>query len=287
MAFKIAGVQMDVLLGETRHNLERMVSFLEQTAKEGADLTIFPECALSGYCFESLDEARLFAETLPGPTTATLTEQCAQFGAHIIFGLLESDGDRVFNACALVGPDGLVASYRKVHLPHLGVDRFVDPGNRPFSVESLGDVRLAMNICYDSAFPEAARAVALDGADLIVLPTNWAVGAEKTPAYVINARALENAVYYAAVNRVGTEQGFRFIGNSKICAPDGSTISEAAHERETILHASVEVERARCKHQVRVPGEYEIDRFGDRRPAMYSRVVQPVEPDTDVDERSA
>lgn len=278
---------MDVLLGETRHNLERMVSFLEQTAQEGADLTIFPECALGGYCFESLDDARRVAEPLPGPSTSAVAEQCARFGTHMIYGLLESDGERVFNACALVGPDGLVASYRKVHLPLLGVDRFVNPGDRAFSVEALGDVRLAMNICYDSAFPEAARAVALDGADLIVLPTNWAVGAEKTPAYVINARALENAVYYAAINRVGTEQGFRFIGNSKICAPDGSTIAEASHGRETILQATVEVERARRKHQVRIPGEYEIDRFGDRRPSMYSRIVEPTEPDTEIDERSA
>jgi 5-aminopentanamidase len=131
-----------------------------------------------------------------------------------------------------------------------------------------------MNICYDGAFPEAARVMALDGADLIVLPTNWPPGAECTAEFVINARAMENHVYYLAVNRVGTERGFRFIGQSKICGPHGEVLAEARHENEAILYAEIDPALARRKRVVRVPGLHEIDRFADRRPEMYRRLAE-------------
>lgn len=130
-----------------------------------------------------------------------------------------------------------------------------------------------MNICYDSAFPEASRVLALDGADLIVLPTNWPPGASCLADYAVPSRAMENRVYYIAVNRVGQERGFHFIGRSKICNVDGGVLAEAPHEQEAILYAELDLERARNKHIVRVPGKHEIDRFADRRPDLYGRIV--------------
>ncbi len=108
---------------------------------------------------------------------------------------------------------------------------FTTPGNRPFAVQDAGDLRVGMNICYDASFPEAARSLALLGADLIVLPTNWPPGSECTAACCINARALENGVFYLAVNRVGTERGFRFIGQSRICDPTGDTLTTRSRHR--------------------------------------------------------
>jgi 5-aminopentanamidase len=134
-----------------------------------------------------------------------------------------------------------------------------------------------MLICYDAAFPEAARSLALDGADLICLPTNWPPGAECTCQYVVNTRALENNIYFAAVNRVGTERGFRFIGGSKVCAPDGATHAEAVGEAEQAIYANLDLAWARNKHVIRVPGKHEIDRFADRRPEMYARLTAPRE----------
>jgi predicted amidohydrolase len=131
-----------------------------------------------------------------------------------------------------------------------------------------------MSICYDGAFPEPSRAMALDGADLIVLPTNWPPGAECTAEFVINTRAMENNVYYMAVNRVGVERGFRFIGKSKICGPNGDVLALANHEDETILYAEIDPAKARRKRIIRVPGKHEIDRFADRRPEMYGRLVE-------------
>jgi predicted amidohydrolase len=186
--------------------------------------------------------------------------------------MLEASDGKLFNACVLIGPDGIVAGYRKIHLPFLGIDRFTDPGDRPFSVHSAGELRVGMNICYDSAFPESARVMALDGADLIALPTNFPPGAECMAAHVANTRAMENNVYYACVNRVGTERGFPFIGQSKICDPSGRLLAEAAHTNEEILYADIDIQRARTKRIVRVPDKHIIDRFNDRRPEMYGRI---------------
>jgi 5-aminopentanamidase len=272
---KIAGVQMDVSLGQIDANLEKMAAFLRQTAAAGARLTVFPECAATGYCFESLAEARTVAQPVPGPITQAMTRASKASGSYAVFGTLEADGDAVFNAAVLVGPEGVVGVYRKVHLPYLGVDMFTTPGDRPFAVQAAGELRVGMNICYDASFPEAARSLALLGADLIVLPTNWPPGSECTAACCINSRALENGVYYLAVNRVGTERGFRFIGQSRICDPTGNTLSTAQGIGEEILYAEIDLARARNKHYVRVPGKHEIDRFADRRPEMYTVLTKP------------
>lgn len=273
--WKIAGAQIDIQFGDKAANLRRMQEALEQTSRAGARLTVFPECALPGYCFDGLEEAMPLAEPIPGPGVQAIAELAARHRQFVIFGLLERDGDRIFNACALVGPDGLVGSYRKAHLPYLGVDRFTTRGDRPFEVFDAAGLKIGMNICYDGAFPEAARALALAGADLIVLPTNWPPGAECTADFVINTRAMENNVYYMAVNRVGTERGFTFIGKSKICDPSGCTMAEAPHADPAILYATIDPARARRKKIIRVPNKHEIHRFDDRRPDLYGPLVAP------------
>ena len=270
--FRIAGVQLDVALGDIEQNLDRICERLREASRQGAHLTVFPECAVTGYCFDSLDEARPFAETLPGASCERIAAVCRESGGYAVTGLLEQDGDDIFNACVLIGPEGLVASYRKIHLPFLGIDRFVTPGDRPFQVHDAGGLRVGMNICYDSAFPESARVMALEGADLIVLPTNFPRGAECMSEHVVQTRAMENKVYYACVNRIGTERGFPFIGGSKISDPHGCLLDQAAQE-EAILYAEIDPQVARVKRVVRVPGKHEIDRFADRRPEMYGKVA--------------
>ena len=272
---KIAAVQMDVKIGEVERNLTAIEDRLREAAANGAGLVILPECAVTGYCFDSLDEARPFAETVPGPATRRVTSACANLGIHAVFGMLESDNERVFNAAVLTGPEGVVGSYRKVHLPYLGVDRFVSYGDRAFETCDAGDLRIGMNICYDSAFPEASRCLALAGADLIALPTNWPPGAECVAGHVLNTRAMENGIYFAAANRVGEERGFRFIGQSRICAPNGTTLATAGPEEEVTLYAEVDPQVARMKRVVRAPGEHAIDRMADRRPDMYTALTEP------------
>jgi len=278
--WKIAGVQMDCRLGDKVHNLERIRTFLAAAADQRAQLVIFPECALTGYCFESLAEALPHGEPLPGPMTETLAADCRRLGVRAVVGLLERPAgqDQLFNACALVGPEGVIAGYRKIHLPFLGVDRFTTPGDRPFAVHDLGDLRVGMTICYDGSFPESTRALMLLGADLVVLPTNWPVGAQLTIRYLVQCRALENHLYYAAVNRVGTERGFRFLGQSRLVNCLGELLAAGSEDREEMLFAEIQPETARNKHLVRIPGQFEVDRLADRRPEMYGPLCEARKP---------
>ena len=112
------------------------------------------------------------------------------------------------------------------------------------------------------------------GADLIVLPTNWPTGAASTVCHLVPARAMENHVYYAAVNRVGEERGFRFIGRSRIIAPNGDLLATGSGHGEDILLADIDPAVARNKHIVKVPGKYELDRLADRRPDMYGPLCE-------------
>jgi predicted amidohydrolase len=272
---KTAAVQMEPILGAVDRNLEKMLARLEEAAAAGARLIVFPECALTGYCFESREEALPFAETTRGPTATRFASACARLGVWSIHGFLEKDGSRLYNACLLVGPDGPVASYRKVHLPFMGIDRFADPGDRPFAVHGVGGAIIGMHICYDGAFPETARVLALLCADLLVLPTNWPTHSECAAEHMIATRAMENVVYVMAVNRVGEERGFRFIGRSSIAAPSGQVLAFASPDREELLYADIDPAISRRKRLVRVPGKGEVDRIADRRPRFYEPILRP------------
>jgi 5-aminopentanamidase len=272
---RVAAVQMEPKLGEVAANRHAILAKLREAARAGARLVVFPECALSGYGFGGRDEARECAEPIPGPSLHRLATACAELGVFAVVGLLERDDDRLFNACALVGPAGVVGSYRKVHLPYLGVDRFADPGDRPFAVHDAGGVRVGMHICYDGTFPETGRVLTLLGAELLVLPTNWPTHAEGAAEHLMACRALENVVYAMAVNRVGEERGFRFIGRSSIVGTGGERLAFASPDREEVLYAEIDPARARQKRLVRVPGLHEIDRIADRRPRFYTPLVEP------------
>ncbi len=272
----VSGVQTQVTFADTRANLDRMMTWLSAPELSQSDLVVFPECMLSGYCFASLDEARPQAESIPGPATRAVEQWCRDNDAFVAFGMLEiGEQGQLYNSCPLLGPDGVVGVYRKVHLPFLGVDRFTTQGDNMYRAFTADAMRVGVHICYDGSFPESSRALALDGADLLILPTNWPPGADTFAKYLPNARALENNVYFMSVNRVGTERGFRFIGNSRICDPNGNPLADAPHEKECILTAEIDLAAARNKRLVRVPREHVIDRWADRRPEYYRSLAEP------------
>jgi predicted amidohydrolase len=271
----VAVLQIEPRLGLIAENLKTILRRLDQAAAAGAKLAVFPECALSGYGFGSRQEGFDHAVPIDAHEVKQVAFQSKRTGCACIFGLLERDGSRFYNACVLVGPDGVVGTYRKVHLPFLGVDMFVDPGDRAFAVHQVLGLKIGMHICYDGSFPETARVLTLLGADLIVLPTNWPTHSECAAEHMIPTRAMENTVYVMAVNRVGVESGFRFIGGSSIADPSGSVLARAGADAEEILIAEIDPLRARNKHLVRVPGRHEINRIADRRPAFYRPLVEP------------
>ena len=272
---RVAAVQMDVRFGEVAANRDAIIERLDRAADLVARFIVFPECALTGYGFSSQAEAARFAEAIPGPSLSTIAIACAMRKVYAVVGMIERDGTSVFNTCALLGPGGVVASYRKVHMPFMGLDRFATPGNRPFAVHDAGGLRVGMHICYDSTFPEAARVLGLLGADVIVLPTNWPAGTECQAEHIMPTRCHENVVYGIVANRIGEERGFRFIGRSSIVAPDGTALARAAGDGDEILTADIDPMKARVKRIVRRAGEHEIDRIADRRPRFYGPIVAP------------
>ncbi|HUK91475.1 MAG TPA: carbon-nitrogen hydrolase family protein [Blastocatellia bacterium] len=284
---KIACAQMDLALGDTAGNRQKIIDGIARAANEFAELVIFPECAVTGYCYQSLEEAAPAAESADGPTASDVTEACRRLGIHAIYGYIEKDGANYYNSARLISPGGPVGNYRKVHLPFLGVDRFLKPGDKPWEVYDLPFGRVGINICYDASFPESARALKLLGAELIILPANWPKGAWRTAEYVVNSRANENHVNFAAVDRVGEERGWRFIGRSKVIDFNGDTVVEGGPEAEELLIAELDVKAASNNKILNVPGEYEMDRIGDRRPEFYTLLTAAPEKNTPEKSRPA
>jgi predicted amidohydrolase len=273
--YQVAAVQMDIRIGDIPANLQKVYERLQESVAQGSWLTVFPECTTTGYCFSSYHEARELAEPLVGPTTQRLMEMCRKLQTRAVVGLIELAEDRIYNSLVLVGPTGILGHYRKVHLPMLGLDRFTFPGDRGFAIVDLGEMRIGLIICYDCSFPEASRILALQGADLIVLPTNWPPTSGHTAELIPPARALENHVYFLAANRVGRERGFDFVGKSRICDPRGATLALADQVQETILYADIDPHFARSKHLVNIPGQHEVHRMRDRHPECYAQLLSP------------
>jgi predicted amidohydrolase len=265
---------MDPTLADVATNLGRCLESLNIAAKAGADLVVFPEAALTGYVFSNLAEATPVTETIPGPSTDAIAHVCRRLNLHAVVGLLENDGGRYYNASVLIGPAGLIGKYRKLHLPYLGIDRFLSPGNLPPRVHETSLGRIGLTICYDLDFPEYVRVLALMGAQIVVTITNWPDDIEFVPDHVVQVRARENMVNHVAVNRAGEERGVRFIGRSKVADPSGTCLIEGKHYTEDLIFADIDPTAADQKRKIVRPGELEVDMLKDRRPEFYGLLAE-------------
>ncbi|MEO6059706.1 MAG: carbon-nitrogen hydrolase family protein [Candidatus Limnocylindria bacterium] len=272
---KVAACQIDPQFGEVDRNLECIERWVVDAARAGANLVVLPEAATTGYAFTSLDEALPVARRAGVIAPELLAGLSAKLAITIVCGTLEAEGDEIFNSALVMSPDGRRFKYRKMHLPFLGIDRFATPGpDAPWVVEVAG-LRLGVLICYDLRFPEAARVCALEGADLIALPTNWPVGVSFHPGIFAPARAAENHCYLLAADRVGTERDVTFIGRSLLIDYDGNQMAMASDTDEEMIVGEIDPEAARATHVRRRPGEHEWDTMADRRPGLYERLLRP------------
>lgn len=270
---KVAVVQMKPELNQTESNFEKIAHFCSRSSDEAAELVLFPECALSGYIL-TREEATDLAEPIPGPTSDKLVDLCKEHRLHLMVGTLELEGGRLYNTSILASPEGYLGKYRKAHLPFLGVDRFVEPG------ESLGELfvtragKLGALICFDLRFPEAARVLALNGAQILLAPSAWHHSSALYPELLVPTRSVENRVFIMAADQTGSARGVRFLGRSLITAPDGEVLAETGASDETLLFADIDVSLAEEKKLVFKPGEFELDLFGGRRPELYSGLTK-------------
>jgi predicted amidohydrolase len=276
----VAAVQTDPRLGDVAGNLDRIASWTRRAANEGAELVVFPECAVNGYRYDSREEALGDAQTVPGPATDVLEGVAAKTGVHVAVGIVERDGDRLYNCAALIGPDGLVTKYRKTHIPFQAVDRFVTPGDIPLHVVETPIGRVGMLICYDLRFPEPARVLALSGVQIIANLTNLPPPGWVQPEFIFRARAAENRVWLVCADRVGTERGVEFIGRSAIVGPSGVTLAEARESAEEMLVQRIVPSEADEKDLVFDPGVYEMHLLSDRRADLYGALTASAVPQT-------
>jgi predicted amidohydrolase len=261
---KVGLVQSSPKFGEVERNVDIA---LRRVYKADADLIVLPELFNTGYRFRSAKEALRLAEKVDGgPTVERLIEVARAKKAFIVAGLAERAGKKVYNSSVLVGPKGLVGTYRKAHL-FSTEKRLFTPGNMPFKVYDIGKAKIGMMICFDWIFPEAARTLALKGADIICHPSNLVL--PHCPKAMIT-RCLENRVFAITANRVGTEarvgkEKLRFIGKSGIVAPDGEVLARANSTRtETCV---VEIDPKMARNKQITPKNNILE---DRRPAIYT-----------------
>ena len=170
---RIACLQMEPKVGEKHRNLERSLEMIDQAGSAGASLVVLPELCNSGYVFETRAEAGDLAEEIPGgPTCKAWAEAAARFDLHLVAGIAERDGRALYNSAVLIGPKGVIGTYRKNHL-WAAENLFFEPGNLGVPVFHSDIGRIAIAICYDIWFPEIFRLAALQGADVLCVPTNW------------------------------------------------------------------------------------------------------------------
>lgn len=277
---RIAVAQYAPRVGDVAGNHSAAVHWARRAAAEGVELLVLPELASSGYVFASEAEASASAQDARhGELVAGLTEVCAAAAMHCVVGVNEQDGGVRHNSAVLIGPQGHLATYRKLHLFNDEQSWFEPGGELP--VVELPFGRVGMVICYDLWFPEAARALALAGAEVIAVPTNWVASFRRqlfdAAGYcmgdiVAMATAGQNGVFIACADRVGVEREVRFLGCSVIVGPDGWPLQgPAGPEEETLLLADVDLDGV-AAGQRRTPRNHLI---GDRRPDSYNAVVVP------------
>jgi N-carbamoylputrescine amidase len=253
-AVKIACVQMEPVVGKKEQNVRRTLELIETAAAQGARLVVLPELANSGYVFASREEAFALAEEVPhGPTSQAWMDVARRHGLHLVAGINERDGQALYNAAVVIGPSGHVGTFRKVHL-WAAENLFFEPGNLGFPVFKTPLGRIATFICYDGWFPESYRLCALQGADIVCIPTNWVPipGQDEKREAMANilcmAAAHANSMFVAAADRVGMERGQPFIGRSVIVSYTGWPIGgPASPDREEIIYAEANLADARRK----------------------------------------
>lgn len=263
---RVGFYQFRPLFGKVDRNLRRVVNTLR---KVEADLIVLPELAFTGYYFKGREELEKLSEDPRHSTTIeTLTSLCRDRDFHIVTGFAERQADKCFNSAILMGPDGIEHVYRKLHLFNEEKLHF-DEGDIPLRVNTVRDARIGMMVCFDWAFPEVARVLALQGAEIVCHPSNLVLSyCQQT----MLSRCLENRIFAITANRFGADtrpQGkLRFTGKSQIVAPGGDIIHRAASQRETLFIADIDPVKAREKHITNLN-----DLFNDRKPEFYGPLV--------------
>ncbi len=278
----VAALQLPLGSTDEQENISAVSALVEQAAAGGAQVILPPEL-FSGPYFCKVEDEALFALARPTaehPSVQAMQALAARLKVAIPTSFFERDGHHYYNTLAMIGPDGaIMGTYRKSHIPDgPGYEEkyYFRPGNDGFKVWDLFGHKVGVGICWDQWYPEAARVMALLGAEVLLYPT--AIGSEPYDADLDTSRmwrramighAVSNCMPVIAANRIGTEDGQRFYGHSFICDEWGDFLAEYGAEETGVLSAKLDLSRA-ATHRAG------MGFFRDRRPQLYTRIAQDI-----------
>ena len=261
---KIAAGQIACAIGDVAANVCKIRDFSERAKAGGAEWIVLPEMSDTGYVMSVIRE---LASPWSKGTVPQLQLLANELGLGIICGVSERDGDCIFNSQVVIDQEGrIVASYRKTHLfaPAPVEEHKCFAAGAEFVTVEMGKLRGALSICYDLRFPELYRALAVEGgADLFIVSSAWPVVRREHLRALCIARAIENQSYLVLANRVGTDNGAAFCGNSAIIDPSGAIMATASGQDEELLEAEV-------SSSVIASVREHMPVFAHRRPELYS-----------------
>jgi predicted amidohydrolase len=260
--FKVGYFQFHPRFGEIEANRDTVLKTL---APVEADLMVLPELPFTGYTFRNRKElASLAEEPSRSDTVDALSRLCRRNRMYIATGFAEKCGKKLYNSSLLIGPRGLLRTYRKIHLFN-EEKRYFDPGDLPLEINTIRGVRVGMMICFDWVFPEVARTLTLQGMELLCHPSNLVLDyCQKS----MQTRCLENGVFAVTTNRFGLEKrphaALRFTGGSQIVGPKGQVLSKAPAQRRRLQ--VVEIDPKESRNKSLTPRNHLLR---DRRPEFY------------------
>lgn len=274
LTVKVACIQMDVKIGDIKGNLEKTREMILEASSKGAKIIVLPELCLSGYEFETREEAFSLSHKIPESEPINVWSGLAKSNdVYIVAGISELDDNKLYNSSVLIGPDGYIGTYRKLHL---WGEEFLwfEPGNTGLPVFHTPIGRIAMIVCADQWFPETYRICSLQDADIICVPTNWVWHHDypndmRTMGPIITmAMANCNNLFVAAACRVGTERGVSFPGHSIIVNTLGFPLDKNEDSSEVILYGDCDFTASRQHH-----GSQYNSIKGDRRIDVYDKFL--------------
>ena len=257
-------------------NIRRGLSAVDAAAAQGASVAVFAELAFERFYPQrrAKGDPRGLAEPVPGPITDAFSERARRHGIVVVLNLYERDGDRAFDCSPVIDADGrLLGRTRMVHITDYACfheQGYYTPGDTGAPVYETRAGRIGVAVCHDRHYPEYMRALAIGGAELVVVPQAGAVGEWPDGLYEaeMQVAAFQNGYFVALCNRVGAEECLTFSGESFICAPDGRLVSRAPQGTDSILCADIDLAEVARSHARRLF-------LRDRRPELYAGWIEP------------
>ena len=262
---KVGFMQLAPVLGSVDRTIRKIDDLLEDV--RGVDILVLPELCNSGYNFESRNQAWETSESTNKSVFISYVESvCRRHQLHVVTGFNEREGSSLYNSAVLVGPDGYLGKYRKLHLYLNERDHFT-PGDVGLPVFDIGSCRIGMLICFDWLFPEIWRVLALKDIDLICHPSNLVNPGRAHKAVV--AHALCNRIHIVTANRTGSEGDLTFGGCSTVIVPSGEVLVQASPSKEEVKSVSINTSLSRDKM---ITSRNHV--LTDRRPEEYGLVAE-------------